>query len=119
MTDELHLALQDTHGPLSVVAVSGDIDFHTAPRLRAGGLELIGQGHRRLILDLTGVTFCDSAGLSAMIGLWHAAQEAGGSLALAAVPDRLLNILTVTGLRAVLPVHATAAEALAPHQQGA
>jgi anti-sigma B factor antagonist len=32
----------------------------TAPRLRTGALELIEHGHRHLIVDLTGVTFCDS-----------------------------------------------------------
>lgn len=118
MTDELHLVLQGTHGPLTVAAVSGDIDFHTAPRLRSGGLELIEQGHHQLILDLTGVTFCDSSGLSALIGLWHAAQGAGGFLALAAAPDRLMRILTLTGLHTVLPIHKTAADALAGHPQG-
>lgn len=117
MTDELHLAVQDTHGPLTVAAVSGDIDFHTAPRLRTGGLELIEQGHHQLILDLAGVTFCDSAGLSALIGIWHAAQGAEGSLALAAVPDRLMHILTLTGLHTVLPVHPAVADALTARQQ--
>lgn len=116
MTD-LHLALQDTHGPFTVATVNGAIDFHTAPRLRTGGLELIEQGHHQLILDLTGVTFCDSAGLSALIGIWHAAQGAGGSLALAAVPDRLMHVLTLTGLHSVMPIHATAADALTAHQQ--
>ncbi|MFD3872085.1 STAS domain-containing protein [Streptomyces sp. NPDC058623] len=119
MTDDLYLALQETPGPLIVAAVTGTIDFDTAPHLRAGGLELIEQGHHQLILDLTGVTFCDSAGLSALIGLWHAAQGAGGSLALAAVPDRLMRILTLTGLHTVLPIHDTAAKALRAHPQGA
>ncbi|WP_411076102.1 STAS domain-containing protein [Streptomyces sp. cmx-4-7] len=97
--------------------MSGAVDFHTAPRLRTGGLELIEQGHHRLILNLTGVDFCDSAGLSTLIGLWHAARGAGGSFALAGIPDRLMRLLTLTGLDTVLPLHPTTAEALAAHRQ--
>ena len=119
MTDDLHLTLQETHGPLTVAALSGEIDFHTAPHLHTSGIDLIEQGHHRLILDLTGVSFCDSAGLSALIRLWHAAQGTGGSLALAAVPERLMRLLTLTGLDTVLPIHKTAAEALAARPQGA
>ncbi|MEU9107181.1 STAS domain-containing protein [Streptomyces xanthophaeus] len=118
MTDDLHLALQHTHGPLTVAAVSGAIDFHTAPHLRTGALELIEQGHHQLVLDLTGVTFCDSSGLSALIGIWHAAQGAGGSLALAAVPDRLMRLLTLTGLHTVMSI-LPATDALAARPQGA
>ncbi|WP_411076101.1 STAS domain-containing protein [Streptomyces sp. cmx-4-7] len=83
--------------------MSGDIDFHTAPGLRGGGLELIEQGHHRLILDLSAVEYCDSSGLSTLIGLWHAARGAGGSFAL-------------TGIHTILPIHATTADALAAHR---
>ncbi len=64
-----------------------------------------------------GVEFCDSAGLSTLIGLWHAARGAGGSFALAGIPDRLMRLLTLTGLDTVLPLHPTTAEALAAHRQ--
>lgn len=47
------------------------------------------------------------------IGIWHAAQAAGGSLSLACVPDRLMRMLTLTGVDSLLPVHATAADAVA------
>ncbi|MFV2119051.1 STAS domain-containing protein [Streptomyces sp. Act-28] len=118
MTDDLRLALRRTHGPLTVAAVSGPIDLHTAPRLRTGALELIERGHHRLVLDLTGVTFCDSSGLSALIGAWHAAQGAGGSLGLAAVPDHLMRLLAMTGLDTVMSI-LPAADALAAHPQDA
>ncbi|GAA2980671.1 STAS domain-containing protein [Streptomyces fulvorobeus] len=117
MTEDLHLAVEHTHGSLTVTTVTGEISFRTAPHLRARGLELIGQGHHQLVLDLSDVGFCDSAGLSALIGIWHAAQGAGGTLALAAVPDRLMRVLTLTGLHTVLPAYATVADALAAHQR--
>ncbi|MEU6911499.1 STAS domain-containing protein [Streptomyces coeruleorubidus] len=110
VTRTLHLTVQHPHPGLAVATVVGDVDVHTAPTLRSGALEIIQQGHPRLVLDLAQVGFCDSAGLSAIIGIWHAAQEAGGSLSLATVPDRLMRMLSMTGVDSLLPVHATAAD---------
>ncbi|MCZ0209658.1 STAS domain-containing protein [Streptomyces sp. UMAF16] len=43
------------------IEVTGDLDHHSAPGIRRllPGLD-IGQG-RRLVVDLSGLTFCDSA----------------------------------------------------------
>ncbi|MFG3016187.1 STAS domain-containing protein [Streptomyces cinerochromogenes] len=113
VTHTLHLTVQHPHPGLALATVVGDVDVHTAPTLRSGALEIIQQGHPRLVLDLAPVGFCDSAGLSAIIGIWHAAREAGGSLSLAAVPDRLMRMLSMTGVDSLLPVHATTADAVA------
>ncbi|MEU9443094.1 STAS domain-containing protein [Streptomyces sp. NPDC048304] len=113
MTDvTLHLTVHYPHPGLAIATIVGDMDVQTAPSLRAGALEIIDQGHPRLALDLAQVGFCDSAGLSAIIGIWHAAQGAGGSLSLAAVPDRLMRMLSMTGVDSLLPVHATAADVI-------
>ncbi|WP_282798397.1 STAS domain-containing protein, partial [Streptomyces sp. CC224B] len=104
VTHTLHLTVQHPRPDLVIVTVAGDVDVHTAPSLRSGALEIIQHGHSGLALDLAQVGFCDSAGLSAIIGIWHAAQEASGSLSLAAVPDRLMRMLTLTGIDTLLPV---------------
>jgi anti-sigma B factor antagonist len=113
VTHTLHLTVQHPHPGLAIATIVGDVDTRTAPALRTGALEIISHGHPRLVLDLAQVGFCDSAGLSAIIGIWHAAQEAGGSLSLAAVPDRLMRMLSMTGVDSFLPVHATTADAVA------
>jgi anti-sigma B factor antagonist len=113
VTATLHLTVQHPHPGFAIATVVGDVDVRTAPTLRSGALEIIQQGHSRLALDLAQVGFCDSAGLSAIIGIWHAAQAVGGSLSLASVPDRLMRMLTLTGVDSLLTVHATAADATA------
>ncbi|CQR59514.1 STAS domain-containing protein [Streptomyces leeuwenhoekii] len=115
VSDDLNFTVSHTQGPLTVVTVAGEADLYTAPGLRTAALELIEQGRHHLIMDLSQVTFCDSAGLSALIGLWHAAQDVGGSFVLAAVPDRLQRMLKLTGLDAILATHPTTGEALAAH----
>lgn len=112
VTDTLQLTVQHPRPGLAIATVAGDVDMHTADTLRREASEIIEQGCPHLVLDLSQVAFCDSAGLSALIGLWHAAQAVGGALRLADVPDRLMRMLVLTGVDAVLPVHATAAEAV-------
>ncbi|GGP95983.1 STAS domain-containing protein [Streptomyces pseudogriseolus] len=116
--DTLHLTVQHPRPGLAIATVAGDMDTRTADSLRRKASEIIEEGCPHLILDLAQVRFCDSAGLSALIGLWHAAQAAGGALGLADVPDRLMRMLVLTGVDAVLPVHATAAEALTTMTNG-
>ncbi|MFJ9079364.1 STAS domain-containing protein [Streptomyces sp. NPDC102278] len=114
MTD-FRFTAQHTDGDLALAHVVGDLDITTAPHLRAQALALIDQGHRHLILDLGAVTFCDSTGFSALVGIYRCAKTADGTLALAAVPDRLERLLDLTGLSALLPAHPTAAHALVAH----
>ncbi|MEU9419031.1 STAS domain-containing protein [Streptomyces sp. NPDC051000] len=114
MTD-FRLTAQHADGDLALAHVAGDLDIDTAPDLRAQALALIEQGHRHLILDLGSVTFCDSSGLNALIGILRCAKTADGTLVLAAVPDRLQRMLDLTGIRALLPAHPTAAHALLAH----
>jgi anti-sigma B factor antagonist len=110
---DLHLNVERIHQALAVMKLSGVADFHTAPILRTGGVELIDQGHRHLVIDLSQVTFCDSAGLNALINIWNTASRAGGSMTLSAVPDKLQRILALTGLDTALTTYSTTEEALA------
>ncbi|MYR59820.1 anti-sigma factor antagonist [Streptomyces sp. SID625] len=112
VTNTLQLTVQHPRPGLAIATVAGDLDMHTADTLRREASQIIQQGCPHLVLDLSRVDFCDSAGLSALIGLWHAAQAAGGALSLASVPDRLMRMLVLTGVDTILPVHATTSEAL-------
>ncbi|MEU0674749.1 STAS domain-containing protein [Streptomyces sp. NPDC006172] len=119
MTNTFQLTCQHTDGDLALAHIVGDLDIATAATLRAQALSLIEQGHRHLILDLAAVTFCDSSGFNALVGIYRCAQAAGGSLTLATVPDRLGRLLHLTGLDALLPAHPTAYAALAAHTRSA
>ncbi|GAB2622598.1 hypothetical protein GCM10027168_63200 [Streptomyces capparidis] len=111
----LELTVSHSGGSVAVVAVAGDVDLHTSPDLRAAAAELVETGRHHLVLDLSEVDFFDSSGLSTLVGIWKVVQARGGSLKLAAVPDRLQRMLALTGLAAYMPVHPTTAAALAAH----
>ncbi|MGV9884650.1 STAS domain-containing protein [Streptomyces sp. NPDC003006] len=112
VTHTLHLTVQHPLPQLALATVTGDVDVRTAPLLRTQALDVIQHGPLHLTLDMAQVGFCDSSGLSALIGIWHAAQTAGGSLSLADVPQRLMRMLAITGVDSLLPIHPTAADAV-------
>jgi len=64
--EEFDVALQLREGE-AVVAVRGDVDLETAGLLQAVVDRVADAGHR-LVLDVGGVTFLDSAGLAVLIG---------------------------------------------------
>ncbi|WP_334663949.1 STAS domain-containing protein [Streptomyces cyaneofuscatus] len=116
MTDAFRIDIPHADGTLAVIALSGEFDVATAPAVRARALDLIAAGHQHLVADLAGVTFCDSSGLGALIGIWRCAKDANGSLTLAAIPERLDRLLSITGMDTVLPAHPSTQTALLARQ---
>jgi anti-anti-sigma factor len=80
-----------------VLALTGEIDMATAGELRAAAGRHLGQVGR-LVLEFSGVTFCDSQGLSTLISLNRQARDAGTELVLANVSDFMSRLLEITGL---------------------
>ncbi|MFB6638930.1 STAS domain-containing protein [Streptomyces chartreusis] len=118
MTQDLSL---HTHATATgtVIELAGDLDYHTAPEVRAAlpGLDL--RPGQQLVLDLAGITFCDSSGITVLIAARNHALAADSAIALAAVPDHVGRIFRMVGLDQVFPIHSTtqAAEASwSPHQ---
>ncbi|MGW8735165.1 anti-sigma factor antagonist [Streptomyces althioticus] len=113
MSEALDTTVRYTGKHTAVIVVSGDVDLHTAPLLRVEALTAMTRGARHLVLDMAEVDFVDSTGLSTLIVVLHATQEPGGSLRVARVPERLVRMVTMTGIAELLPVHDTVADALA------
>ncbi|MEU9373677.1 STAS domain-containing protein [Streptomyces sp. NPDC048255] len=94
-----------------VAKVRGVMDYVTQPELREGLKQVIARAERAVVLDLTDVSFCDSAGLNTLLGARREAERAGVTLVLACVPGPLHRILERTGADQVLRVFGTTADA--------
>src|ERR687883_743164 len=92
-------------GERMVVAVGGEIDVYTAPKLRERLVELINSGHYDLVIDLEGVDFLDSTGLGVLVGALKRVRSHQGSLRLVCTQERLLKIFRITGLAKVFPIY--------------
>jgi anti-sigma B factor antagonist len=94
-----------SQGDHTVMSVSGEIDLYTAPRLHGElATALAGGGPVRLVVDMSGVEFCDSTGMNVLLAAHRRAREHGGDLELAAPRPAVRKILQVTGLETVFTV---------------
>jgi anti-sigma B factor antagonist len=92
-------------GGRTIVAVGGEIDVYTAPKLRDTITELVAGGSYRLVVDMTEVEFLDSTGLGVLVGGLKKVRAHDGSLELVCSNDRLLKIFKITGLAKVFVIH--------------
>jgi anti-sigma B factor antagonist len=94
------------------VAVSGEIDLYTAPRLHSElAAAVMAEGPCRVVVDMAGVDFCDSTGMNVLLAALRRARERGGDLVLAGPRPAVRKILQVTGLESVFTVRDDAAVA--------
>ncbi|MFF7974364.1 anti-sigma factor antagonist [Streptomyces sp. NPDC007905] len=107
-----HLTLHARTIPAgAVIELAGELDHHTANEVREAlpGLGL--RAGQQLVLDLGGLTFCDSSGITVLIAARNHALAADASIALAAVPHRVSRIFRLVGLEQVFPSYLTVQDA--------
>ncbi|WP_328619362.1 STAS domain-containing protein [Streptomyces sp. NBC_00354] len=90
-----------TDGELRV-ALAGELDFHTAGQVEPRLTALAASGHRSLVLDLSGISFCDSAGIDLFLRVHHRCHAAGIRLRLIDVPPLVAKSMRVLGADGVL-----------------
>src|SRR4051794_26751672 len=97
-----------------VIAMRGELDLATAPRLCVRIDAARRGGSRRMVVDLTTAEFCDSAGLRALIGSNREMAALGGRMAGAAEPGSVGGrLVDLAGAPELLEVHEDAAAAVA------
>jgi anti-anti-sigma factor len=86
------------------LAVSGRLDVHQAPDVRAALHAAIDGGTGDLVVDLSGVELVDATGLGVLVGAHRRAGRVGRRVVLRNVPERILRLLALTRLNRVLHV---------------
>ncbi len=89
----------------AVLTVSGELDLAVAAALGTRVEAALAQGYTRLVMDLRDLTFCDCAGLTALLRARRSATEHNGWVRLAAVQPRVARIIQIAGLAAAFPCH--------------
>ena len=97
----------------SVLAVSGEVDVATVPRLREQLHGLVAQGSNRIIVDLDGVDFLDSTGLGVLVGALKRVRSNDGELSLVCTQPRIRKVFEVTGLTKVFSLFDSVDDAVA------
>jgi anti-anti-sigma factor len=95
-----------------VLAVYGELDIATTASLRDRIADLLENATTPIIIDLSGVTFCDASGLAVLVDARRRAEPRGITVALAAPRRNVSKLLRVSGLDRSFAVHPTLAAAL-------
>lgn len=96
----------------TIVTISGELDIACAYALREELLGVLGTQGGRLVADLSGVTFCDASGLSAVAAAGRRARLLGGLLCLAAPSVPVTTVLQLTGSGPGFAIFATVRESI-------
>jgi anti-sigma B factor antagonist len=107
----VHVSVEDRPGAV-VVTVRGNLDLDSAPSLAAGLDEALSRPRPHVVVDLSGVEFCDSTGLSTFVVGHHRARASGGWVRLAGPSEFLERLLDTVGLTRRLGVYRTVQDAL-------
>jgi anti-anti-sigma factor len=102
----LTLSVRNQDGYI-IAAISGDLDIACVPAAREQLLGTLGPHASQMIVDLSGVTFCDASGLAVLIGASRRAWLLGGVLRLAAPAPPVAAVLRLTGLDLQFEIFAT------------
>ncbi|MFG3285381.1 STAS domain-containing protein [Streptomyces sp. NPDC048111] len=102
---------ESEQGAWTVLRVSGELDLVTSPHLRRQVHEAVAEGRRDLVLDLSGVLFCDSSGVGVLIAARRLMRSCQGRLRLI-LPARgaldgshVNKVLAALGVRRLFAVY--------------
>ena len=108
-----------TKGGILVVDCSGRIVFgEESAHLRDTVKKLVSENNH-VVLNLSGVNYIDSGGLGTLVALYTTARNAGGSIKLANLTQRVGDLLQVTKLLTVFEVYDNEDQAVESFNKGA
>ena len=109
---------QRTADNVIILDVSGRLVFSGGEEsvLRNEVAALIGAGERRLLVDLSNVSYIDSGGVGSLVTAYLHTVRRGGQLKVVCPNDRVCRVLQITHLNSVLDVFDTEAKALKSFQ---
>ena len=103
-----------TEAGAAVVAITGRLVLgKDVERLETCVKELLAQNQQRIVFDMAGLDYADSAGLGTFVSCLTMIKKTGGELRLAGVPPRIQRLLTITGLDQLMQRYPSVAEAAA------
>ena len=108
----LKINVHDVDG-VSVVGLDGRVVLgEESTALREQVKSLLASGKKKVVLNMSNVTYIDSAGLGTLVAAHHSARTQGASLKLSNLGQKFQEILQVTKLLTVFDVYDSEAAAV-------
>ena len=115
ISDDVSADGWDGTDDIAMLVAGGDIDYDASPQLRERLADRIHAGARRLVVDLSKVTFIDSTAIGVLVGaVMRLHEEGGGTLAVVCAEEnrRVMRIFEIAGVDSLIALHRSREEAL-------
>jgi anti-sigma B factor antagonist len=99
-------------GEAAVITLPEEIDISNADQVRDELLSLVNRGPSVLIVDMAETTFCDSAGVNALVRAHKRAVANSAEIRLVVASPGVSRILNITGVDRLIPLYPTVTESL-------
>lgn len=96
----------------TVVAVSGEVDLYSSPRMREAILAGVSRKNPRVVVDLQRVTYMDSSGIATLVEALQLTRKHSGRLVIAGLSERVREIFELARLESVFELSPSVADAL-------
>ncbi len=96
-----------------VIGIRGEIHVTTAPRFAEHLTQAIERGKTAIVLDMSGVEFIDSTGLSVLLNGLRLLNQRRGHLALVCTNPTVLRLFQITNLDSTFDIFADRPQAIA------
>lgn len=100
-------------GQAAVVKLPAEIDITNADRIREYLVFVLNQGAAVLIADLSMTTFCDSAGVRALLRTFRRADASNSAMRLVVATVAVDRIMAITGVDRLVDIYPNVTAALA------
>ena len=104
---------RDTNPEPGILALAGEIDLHESPRIKEMLQPLIDRKVKRILMDMTDVTYIDSSGLALFIEAMQRIQAYGGIFGLFGLRPSVRTIFEIARLDQVFRLFPDRAAGLA------
>jgi anti-sigma B factor antagonist len=108
----LEIDVSSAEGDVPVVVLRGELDFDKAPTFGRVLEELLTEGEREVVVDLSELTFIDSSGISVLVGAARAAAAEQGTLVVAAPRPHVQRVFDIVNLSTLVDVEPSLESAL-------
>jgi anti-sigma B factor antagonist len=98
-------------GDLTILALTGFLDAHTAPEFEAAVEQALEEGQVRLIIDGSGLTYISSAGLGVFMGFIEEIREQDGDIKICGLSPKVREVFALLGFEELFDIVGNRSEA--------
>lgn len=103
------------HETVLIFDIRGELDAKAAPDLKERLMEKINSGYHRVLVNLSDISYLDSAGLGVLVSGLKLATRQNGDLRMWGPQDEVKNIFQLTRLNKVFQIYDTEEQAMASY----